>query len=176
MLLLCKQSQSLSNCGLCCDLLHFLLNKIFIPLIAISQTFGEISGPSCPVMSGSIESLDQDGLSNKPSFMDIQQSLSLPQHQPYSSFRSSYTSTATPAHEAFAQVQSSRSLSGYPFSSMNNSPLHSAYSHHTGHSYLGSCGPCQPCPSPPREGKIHFQSTVFTFSRFCVITAHLLIT
>ena len=86
--------------------------------------------------------------------MDIQPSLSLSQHQPYSSIRSSYSSGAQSAHEAFAQVQSSRSLSGYPFSSMNNSPLHSAYPHHAGHSYLGSCGPCQPCPSPPRDGKL----------------------
>jgi distal-less (fragment) len=110
-------------------------------------------------MAGTIDGLEQDAISNKSAFMEIQQQLSMPHHQAYSSIRSSYAPGAQSAHEAFAQAQGPRSLSGYPFASMNNSPLHNTYSHHTGHPYIGSYPPnvsnCAPCPSPTRDGEFY---------------------
>ena len=117
-------------------------------------------------MAGTIDGLEQDAMSNKSAFMEIQQQLSMPHHQAYSSIRSSYAPGAQAAHEAFAQAQGQRSLSGYPFASMNNSPLHNTYSHHTGHPYIGSYPPnvtsCAPCPSPTRDGEC-FTFFVFFF-------------
>ncbi|XP_074593223.1 homeotic protein distal-less-like [Brevipalpus obovatus] len=88
--------------------------------------------------------------------MDLQQQLSLPHHQAYSTIRSSYQ--GPDSHDAFGQSQAPRSLSGYPFTPMNNSPLHNTpYSHHAGHSYLSpyqpNLTPCPPCPTPPRDDK-----------------------
>lgn len=60
--------------------------------------------------------------------------------------------------EAFASGQAGRSLGGYPFPAMNNSPLHNPYQHSSHHPYLtsyqSSVTSCPPsCPSPPRDGK-----------------------
>lgn len=104
-------------------------------------------------MAGTIDGLDSD---NKSAFMDIQQQLSMPHHQAYSSMRN-YQGPGS-AHDAFAQAQAPRSLSGYPFAQMNNSSLHNSYSHHSGHSYLSPYPPnvttCPPCSSPPRDGEL----------------------
>jgi len=115
---------------------------------------------------GTVDGLDQDSVTNKSAFMDIQQQaaaagLTMPHHQAYSSIRSSYSAQNT-AHEAFAAGQQ-RSLGAYPFS-MNNSQLHNTYSHHTGHPYLSTYPPnvttCAPCPSPPRDDKSGLEETL----------------
>lgn len=113
-------------------------------------------------MAGTVDGLDQDAVSNKSAFMEIQQQaaaagLGMPHHQAYSSIRSSYSAQgAQAAHDAFVASQPGRSLGAYPFT-MNNSPLHNTYSHHAGHPYLNTYPPnvtsCAPCPSPPRDGK-----------------------
>src|SRR5882757_249482 len=122
-------------------------------------------------MAGTVDGLDQDAVNNKSAFMEIQQQaaaagLAMPHHQAYSSIRSSY-SAQNSAHEAFAAGQQ-RSLGTYPFS-MNNSPLHNSYSHHTGHPYLSTYAPnvttCAPCPSPPRDGKQYY----FTFNQITLL-------
>jgi homeobox protein DLX2 len=109
-----------------------------------------------------VDGLDQDAVSNKSAFMEIQQQaaaagLTMPHHQPYSSIRSSYSAQ----NDAFAGQQ--RSLGAYQFA-MNNSPLHNTYSHHTGHPYLSTYAPnvtsCAPCPSPPRDDKSGLEETL----------------
>jgi homeobox protein DLX2 len=120
-------------------------------------------------MAGTVDGLDQDAVSNKSAFMEIQQQaaaagLGMPHHQAYSSIRSSYSAqNAQAAHEAFAAAGQQRSLGAYPFA-MNNSPLHNTYSHHTGHPYLSTYPPnvttCAPCPSPPRDDKSGLEETL----------------
>ncbi|RWS31216.1 distal-less-like protein [Leptotrombidium deliense] len=119
-------------------------------------------------MAGNLDGLDQDAVSNKSAFMEIQQQaaaagLAMPHHQAYSSIRSSYQG-AQAAHEAFAAGQQARSLGAYSFATMNNSPLHNTYSHHTGHPYLTTYPPnvttCNPCPSPPRDDKTQLEESL----------------
>ncbi|XP_054161764.1 homeobox protein Dlx1a-like [Oppia nitens] len=117
-------------------------------------------------MAGTVDGLDQDSVTNKSAFMDIQQQaaaagLTMPHHQAYSSISRSY-SAQNSAHEAFAGQQ--RSLGAYPFAAMNNSQLHNTYSHHTGHPYLSTyptnVTTCAPCPSPPRDDKSGLEETL----------------
>lgn len=96
-----------------------------------------------------------DSLTPSSDFMELQQQAWT------SNLCQSYAQAAGAEAAAFASAgQAGRSLGGYPFPAMNNSPLHNPYAqHHSSHhpyltSYQSSVTSCPPsCPSPPRDGK-----------------------
>ena len=81
-------------------------------------------------------------------------------HQAYNNLTSSYAAVGADFAASGQAPPRPGTLGGYPFASMNNSPLHpNSYPHHPHHPYLTSYPPnvtsCPPCPSPPRDGKFY---------------------